>query len=143
MFDLTADGPLPTYQQIKHFEQQIVALGTVELEFENYYIPGVYLRKLKIPQGTPLVGKIHATLHMCVIAKGRIAVASETGRAILEAGEVFLSEPGTKRVGYALEDCVFINVHSNKDDDTDLAVLESKLITPELIGYDKEELCLG
>ena len=63
-------------------------------------------------------------------------------RRKFEAGDVFISEPGAKRAGYAIEDTVFINVHANPDDCQDMAVLESRLITPETIGYE-EQVCLG
>jgi hypothetical protein len=125
---------LPTdYTDLKKFESMVAQLPPPEWELEHYFIPGVYLRVLRMKAGTVLVGKIHATVHGCIVAKGRIAV----GKQVFEAGDVFVSQPGAKRAGYAIEDTVFINAHGNPDDDTDLAVLESKLITPEQLGYEE------
>lgn len=132
---------LPSYEQIKALELAIATeLEQVELPLEHHFMPGVYIRKMTLPAGTVLVGKVHATEHACIVAKGRIAVVSETGRAELVAGDTFISAPGAKRVGYALEDTVFINVHTNIENDTDLAVLEAKLIKPEVIGYVRKEV---
>jgi hypothetical protein len=127
-----------TYTDLKRFEAMVAQLPPAEMVLEHYFIPGVYIRKLSMKAQTVLVGKIHATVHGCIVAKGRIAV----GRTEFVAGDVFVSEPGAKRAGYAIEDTVFINVHANPDDETDLAVLEARLITPEMIGYE-ETVCLG
>jgi quercetin dioxygenase-like cupin family protein len=138
--------PVLTRDSAKQYEQAIIDhLEPVDPPIEHAHIDGVYARKMSLNEGETLTGKIHSTEHICIVAKGRIAVRTvgEEGTKILEAGDMFVSGPGAKRIGYALEDCVFINIHTNKENDTDLAVLESKLITPELIGYDKEELWLG
>ena len=125
---------LPTdYTDLKKFESMVAQLPAPEWEWEHYFIPGVYIRKMWMKAGTVLVGKIHSTVHGCIVAKGRIAV----GKQVFEAGDVFVSEPGAKRAGYAIEDTVFINIHTNTDNDTDLSVLESKLITPEQLGYEE------
>ncbi len=128
-----------TYADIKKLEALIPrCLPPAEMVLEHYFLPGVYIRKLSMKAGTVIVGKIHSTVHGCIVAKGQIAV----GKTVLVAGDVFVSEPGAKRAGYAIEDTVFINVHANPDDSQDLALLESRLITPELIGYE-EQVCLG
>ncbi len=129
-----------TRQQLKGIEHAIATeLEPIDMPLQHAFIPGVYARSLTIPQGGVLVGKVHSTVHICIVAKGRILVATEgqAGKVELVAGDMFVSEPGAKRVGYAIEETVFINVHSNEDNDTDLGVLESKLITPELIGYEQ------
>lgn len=129
--------PAPiTRSQVKAYERAIIEqLEPVDAPLEHHFIPGVYVRKMTLPAGAAIAGKIHDTLHMCIVAKGRILVASEEGTRELVAGDVFVSRPGVKRVGYAVEETVFINVHTNREDDTDLAVLESKLIVPEALEY--------
>jgi len=133
--------PAVTRAQIKSLENAILReLEPVEEVLEHHFIPGVYCRKLTLPAGAVIVGKIHQDLHMCIVAKGRIMVASEEGSKELVAGDVFVSRPGVKRAGYAIEETVFINIHTNKEDDKDLAVLESKLIVPEALEYTKAEV---
>ena len=130
-----------TRAQIKAYERAIVEqLEPVEAPVDHHFIPGVYVRRMTLPAGAAISGKIHDTLHMCIVAKGHILVASEEGTRELFAGDVFVSRPGVKRIGYAIEETVFINVHTNKDDDTDLALLESKLIVPEALEYTKVEV---
>jgi quercetin dioxygenase-like cupin family protein len=131
-----------TRDQIKALERAIITeLEPVDTPLEHHFIPGVYIRKLTLPAGTVLTGKVHSTIHGCIVAKGRILVASEEGGTKeLVAGDVFVSHPGVKRAGYAIEDTVFINVHANAEETRDLEVLEAQLIAPEALEYTKVEV---
>lgn len=134
--------PAPiTRSQIKAYERAIIEqLEPVEAPLEHHFIPGVYLRKMTLPAGAAISGKLHTTLHLCIVAKGHILVASEEGTRELFAGDVFVSKPGVKRIGYALEETVFINIHMNQDDEKDVAVLEEKFTAPEALEYTKVEV---
>ena len=135
---------LITYADLKRLEAEVAKLPQVDFPLQHEYIDGVYVRKGFIPANSVIVGKIHATEHVVIIVTGRILVVSQDGgRKELVAGDMFVSGPGTKRAGYALEDTVCINVHTNKDNDRDLAVLESKLIIPEQLGYEQKEALCG
>lgn len=134
--------PVLSLDKVKVLEQAIVDhLEVIDLYVEHIFTPGKYTRKLHIPAGCVLTGKIHATEHICAVEQGRIVVRTvgEEGTKELVAGDRFISQPGVKRVGYALEDTVFVNEHVNEDDTTDLALLESRLIIPEQLGFDKQQ----
>jgi hypothetical protein len=134
--------PVLAYDQVKRLEQGIIdELEQVDLHVEHIFTPGKYIRALHIPAGCVLTGKIHATEHICKVLMGRILVRTvgEEGVKELVAGDEFVSQPGIKRVGFAIEDTVFVNEHTNEDNTTDLALLESRLIIPEAIGYEKTE----
>jgi len=104
-------------------------LPSVELETVHHFAPGVYARELRIDAGILLTGKIHRTRHLNIVSKGRIAVWSEaTGPMIVEAPAAFVSDPGTRRVGFAYEDTVWTTIHPT--DETDLTRLEELLIEP-------------
>lgn len=130
--------------KIKQLEAAVAALPNqipYGGKLEHFFISGIYMRKLTIAAGTVLVGKTHATEHLVVVASGRILVyGEECGTKELVAGQCFVSGPGSKRAGYALEDTVFINIHSNPTDEKDLDALEAINIVPEAIGYDKKEV---
>jgi quercetin dioxygenase-like cupin family protein len=93
---------------------------------DHVFADGVYARCMNIPKGTMLTGKIHKTQHLNIVAKGRILVATEDGTKEISAPCIFVSEPGTKRAGYALEDTVWINIHVT--DETDLDKIEEQVI---------------
>jgi len=113
----------------------------VKLDFDDltfhHFAPGVYARELFVPKGYVLTGKIHKTEHLTIICQGKMAVASEQGEKIVEAPLVFVSKPGTKRAGYALEDCTWVTIHVTEE--TDLEKIEDMVIAKdysELEGPD-------
>lgn len=100
-----------------------------ELDTEHYFAEGVYVRSLHIPKGVCVVGKIHKTEHMCFLMKGSLLVATEDGEKIVTAPHIVVSPPGTKRLGLALEDTLWVNIHPTYE--KDLAKIEEQFIEPE------------
>jgi quercetin dioxygenase-like cupin family protein len=96
----------------------------VEIPLRHYFAPGLYLREITIPKGTTLTGKIHKTEHLCILSKGKVSVWTDEGMKTLEASHVVHSLPGIKRVLYAHEESVWINVHHNPMNEQDPEVIE-------------------
>ena len=95
----------------------------------HYFNGGMYCRKLWMPAGTVIVGKIHREAHFFLCSGGEVIAWSETGMRHMMPGDVIESQPGTKRVILALTDAIVINVH--KTDKTDLDEIEAELLEPE------------
>lgn len=134
----------PTLAQIKRCEQAIRdTLPPVELDVFHHFADGLYGRELHIPAGTMLTGKIHKGEHLNFLTRGDITVWTEDGMRRLKAPAVIVSKPGTKRVGFAHTDTVWVTVHASQQ--TDLAALEAELIEPEFdeLSKDGESQCLG
>lgn len=107
---------------------------------KHSFSEGVYSREMFIPKGMALVGKIHK--HAChnFILKGDITVWSEEeGEKRIKAPYSFVSKPGTKRVGYAHEDTIWVNVHSNPDNKTDLSHIEDRVIAKDYDDYENHK----
>jgi hypothetical protein len=115
----------------------------VEIEPVHHFAHGLYAREITIRAGTLLTGKIHRTEHLNVISQGRIIVWTEDGMREVSAPFTMVSRPGTKRVGYALEDTVWTTIHATAE--TDLVKLEAELIAPTRAALDEKEEapCLG
>ena len=92
----------------------------------HYFAPGVYARELTIPAGFMLTGKIHKTEHLNIISQGEIVVVSPEGKSIIKAPHTMVSNPGIKRVGYAITDTVWTTIHVT--DKTDLDEIEEEVI---------------
>lgn len=97
-----------------------------ELLTSHHFAPGVYARALIIPKGSELTGKIHKTEHLNIVAAGKIRVVSEEGAREVTAPDIFVSMPGIKRAGHALENTVWITIHVT--DETDLEKIEDEVI---------------
>ena len=81
-----------------------------EFKVEHTRIDGVYTRKLYIPKGSILIGKVHLKECVNIIAKGDISVLTETGCGRFKEGYVATSQPGIQKLGIAHEDTVFVNI---------------------------------
>lgn len=124
--------------KILRLEAAMFAQPQLTLETIHHFAPGVYARELRIPAGVLLTGKIHRTEHLNIVSQGRITVFTEDGgRKEIVAPCTLISKPGTKRVGYAHEDTVWICIHPT--DETDLVALEAELIAPnyEALGVSQ------
>lgn len=106
----------------------------LEENVTHHFAPGVYAREMFIPAGTVLTGKIHKTEHLNIISAGKIAVVWPGGKKIITAPHTMVSQPGTKRVGYALEDTVWITIHAT--DETDLKIIEKQVVVDTFEEFD-------
>lgn len=119
----------------------MLRMEQLPIETHHHFAPGQYAREIVIPAGTLLTGKKHKTEHLNVVSKGEITVWTEDGMRRIKAPFTFVSKPGTKRVGLAHEETVWITIHATSE--TDLVKLEAELIEPEMIGSESEVVCLG
>jgi hypothetical protein len=125
----------PTRAQIDLLEAHMRQLPPIELEPVHHFAAGLYARELRIPAGTLLTGKVHKTEHLNILSAGTITVWTEEGMRTLSAPFTLVSQPGTKRVGYAHSDCVWTTVHAT--DETDLERLEAELVETEALTHSK------
>lgn len=141
---LIAQAPIPTREQIERLEAQMRTMEQLPIEPVHHFADGLYAREITIRAGTILTGKVHSTEHLNIVSQGRIAVWTEDGMKIVAAPCTLVSRPGTKRVGFALEDTVWTTIHANPNNLTDLAALELALIDPAQPAITTEEpACLG
>jgi len=112
---------------VQKLEAVILELPQLELEIHHHFAPGIYARELRIPKGVVLTGYIHKTEHLNIISAGVIEVSNLGESKHIEAPCTFVSKPGTKRAGYALQDTVWTTVHAT--DVTDVPELEDMLVT--------------
>jgi quercetin dioxygenase-like cupin family protein len=130
-----------TREAIVRLENEIRQLPQESIEPVHRFSEGVYAREITIPAGCVLTGKVHKTVHLNIISKGDITVWTEEGMKRIKAPFTLVSQPGTKRVGYAHEDTVWTTIHGTHE--TDLEKLEQDLIEPEQIEYQGDFKWLG
>lgn len=122
---------------IMRLTQTMLAMPGEKREFhvEHTVKDGMYMRKLFIPKGSLIVGKIHKLDCINIVAQGDISIVTETGSARVGAGYTVVSPAGLQKVGYAHEDTVFINVF--RTDETDIDEIEDAIAwnSYEAAGY--------
>jgi hypothetical protein len=115
-------------------EQIMLQLPQLDLPIRHHFVNGIYAREMFIAAGTVLTGAIHKTQHLCIVAEGSIHVEDEHGHKLLKAPAVFVSKPGDKRIGLAIENTTFITIHAT--DKTDITELESELVAATYAEYE-------
>lgn len=99
------------------------------------FSPGLYLRRILMPKDWFIIGKTHKTRHMNIILLGSAQVMIEGELKLIQAGDVFESGPGVKKVLYILEDMIWMTTHVTEE--TDIEKLEV-----EMVLTDEEEKVL-
>jgi quercetin dioxygenase-like cupin family protein len=115
--------------KILALESAMLAMPQIDLPIDHFFAPGLYLRQMTMPKDAIVTGKIHKTEHLCILAKGKVSVATENGTVTHTAPTVIHSTPGTKRALHALEDSVWINCHHNPTDERDTDKIDDIFVT--------------
>lgn len=133
-------------EKILAFEAGLMAMpGSFVGEHELFpvvhrFADGMYIRELFIPKGGCITGKIHRHSHPSFLMKGDISIVSESGGVQrLKAPCVVIAPPGTKRIGYAHEDTVWVTVHATEE--TDVEKIENELTAPNFEEFERGLLC--
>lgn len=128
--------PVTPYEKLRTLEAAIPhVMEEVSVDDMTYHnwCKGLYARRMHLPAGTVLVGKMHKEENLFFLLAGSMMIYSDTGDTIrIDAPFMSTSAPGTKRAGLALTDCIVMNIHPNPDDETDLGQLEERYVLPEL-----------
>jgi hypothetical protein len=120
---------VPNKEQIGHLQEELSKFEQIEPLTEHYFSNGMYCRKMFMPAGMLVVGKVHKQDHFFICTKGEIVAWTENGMKNMACGDIIESKLGTKRVIYAVTDSIITNVH--KTDKTDLDEIEAELIEPD------------
>lgn len=115
-------------------EKQILKMDGAEAgnnsfcPLEHQFSDGIYVRKIFIPKGTVMTGRIHKHEHPNFLMMGKVKVITERdGGEILTGPLDMISPAGTKRVLLTLTDVVWITVHPNPENITNTDELEKMI----------------
>lgn len=121
-----------TRGQILALEAAMLMLEQRDCPVEHEFTPGQYLRRMRVPPWTAIVGAEHTTEHLVRLEQGAIEVLTEEGLVFMRAPCEFVSKPGLKRVGRTFEDgAVWSTIHENPDDCRDLDVIVPRISTSQ------------
>lgn len=135
-----------TIEQVLAAEAEMKLQPQVELRVEHDFSYGVYARTLYIPKGIALTGQIHKYENFNILLQGRMSVLVDGQMKEVEAPFKVVSPPGTKRIAWALEDCIWMTVHGTHEKDVE--IIEQTFIAHneqeylEFVGYNQLALDL-
>jgi hypothetical protein len=131
---------------LKFFEKECLDVEEITIDPTHMFSDGMYFRTIEIPAGTVIEGKRHRNKTMNILLKGKMTIYDGEEAHEITAPFMVESEPNTKKLGYAHEDSVWLNVH--RTDSTDLNEIEKQVtITEEeynnVLPLFKGNLCHG
>lgn len=110
----------PIQKQVDRIQDKMLTMPQVECPLKHCFTPGLYYRELFVPKGTFLVTKVHQTEHPFVIASGRLAIWTEKdGLQRIKSPHIGVTKPGTRRLAFTYEDCVWLTFHATEKTDLD------------------------
>ena len=92
---------------------------------------------MSMEKDSMVVGAIHNHLHAWFLLTGRLTIVTELSKEDYIAPCYVLSTPGVKRVIYAQEKSIFVNIHKNPSNIKDLKALEDEIVSKNYEEYKK------
>jgi quercetin dioxygenase-like cupin family protein len=108
-----------------------------EFPLKHSFADGVYIRQMDMKKGSAVVGHIHNHEHVWFLLTGNLAVATEKTVEEYIAPCYVIAQPGSKRVIYALEDSIFVNIHKNPSNTKDIEELEKDIVSTTFEKYEE------
>lgn len=124
---------LPTRADIVRLQSAMMPIRSELPEPEHIFHDGWYERRLMVPAGMLIVGKIQRHPHFFGVISGLAVLISEFDRNEVRAGFCKTSMPGTKHIAKAIEDTLFVTLHRNPTNTRELAAIEAEHIVPEVL----------
>lgn len=90
---------------IENFEE-------IEFPVRHIFAPGLYVREIFMPKGSKLTSKIHKTEHLYRVMAGSARVSIGGDKWVrIQAPYDGITKPGTRRVLFIEEDCIWATYH--------------------------------
>ncbi len=103
-------------------------LPQIDLPLVHRFTPGLYCREIFMPKGSVVISRVHKFEHPFVVSKGKVSVWCENdGWIFIEAPFTGVTKPGTRRILFVSEDCIWTTFHVGnwpKDIDPEVIVAE-------------------
>lgn len=88
----------------------------VDCPVKHIFTNGMYIREIFMPAGSLITSKIHKTEHPYTVSYGVVAVSIDGGDwDQITAPYTGITKPGTRRVLYVIEDCIWTTYHPMED----------------------------
>lgn len=111
-----------------------------EVPIKHSFADQIYIRQMDMNKGDVVVGAIHNHLHAWFLMKGRVLI-NNNGEQIEHIAPCYtISQPGSKRFIYALEDSIFVNVHKNPSNTQNIEDIENELVSITIDEYNKKTI---
>ena len=125
---------------LKFVDNKNIVKGDSEVfPLKHTFTDGIYIRQMSMKKDSFVIGKIHRHNHVWFLLTGKISVADEHN-TIDHIAPCYVEAPaGSKRMIYAEEDSIWVNVHANPTNTTDLEELEELIIAKDYEEFNNKK----
>lgn len=133
-------NPLAKNDEIIELEHEIldaVDAGEailLDYEVEHCFKGGMYARTIYIPKGMIITGRLHYVDHINFLMEGKLQVTIGKETQIISAPAIIPADGGFKKAAVALENSMWVSVHTTETTDVDAAEEELMEPVPEYIS---------
>lgn len=111
---------------------------TPEIPMKHSFADQIYVRQMNLKKDHVIVGAVHNHLHVWFLMTGRVMI-NNNGNVVEHIAPCYtVSNPGSQRLIYALEDSIFVNIHKNPTNTQDLKELEKEIVSMSIEEYNKK-----
>ena len=111
-----------------------------DVAIKHSFADQVYIRQMNLKKDYVIVGAIHNHLHAWFLLSGKVII-NNNGEKIEHIAPCYtVSEPGSKRLIYAVEDSVFVNVHKNPSNTQNIEELENEIVSMTMEEYNNKTI---
>jgi len=117
------------YELFESGDKNVVVGNSDMFPLHHSFSEGVYIREMLMPKDGLIVGKIFKCSHHFILLKGKLLITMPgEDTKIHTAPSWFTCKSNVRRVLFSLEDSVFMNVLPNPDNETNIDILEERLL---------------
>lgn len=124
-------------EKLAYLTHEFSKLPQTSCPLEHRFEPGLYVRVLRMPRDTLVIGGIHKLGHRCRLLSGSLILIGEHGRRIIEAPHSICTTPGAQLACYAVTDCVAETLHPNETECRDIEALEREIFEPATVLIER------
>ena len=119
--------------------ENIVKGDSEVFPLKHTFTDGIYIRQMSMKKDSFVIGKIHKHNHVWFLLTGEISVADENN-TVDHIAPCYVEAPaGSKRMIYAHEDSVWVNIHANPTNTQDLQELEELIIAKDYEEFNNKK----
>lgn len=104
------------------------------------FCSGVYMREMRAPAGSLVLGHAHAEACFNIVLEGKIRVFVNSEFKEVSAPQVFITPANTRKLGYVIEDLRWINVIASES--TNVEDIEKRFIikSPTFVDWETSKI---
>lgn len=114
---------------------------SIDLPLVHKFTEGMYIRQIFMPAGSLVTSRIHMTEHPYTVSAGTAMVSIDCSSwEQISAPYTGVTRPGTRRILYIIEDCIWTTYHRVEGMKSDFNDLPKEEIEKIVIGIENKIL---